>query len=101
MISLGIPRTRQVQPMTPAASTAGITSRPERTVRPVDLAAVRTQRPGDELPSWSDNAGLPLVISRGGIAIFVGEREKRAVTADRSVLVGSPWAHHAPVKAPG
>jgi len=58
-IPLGIPCSGQVQTVMPAAA-ARIASRPERTVRPVDLAAVRAEGAVHELPFWRDDAGLTL-----------------------------------------
>ena len=71
-IPLGVPRPSQVQPIMPAAASARVASCPERSVRPVDLAAVRAEVAGRELPSRGDNARLSLELPRGGVAIFVG-----------------------------
>src|SRR5271170_3018972 len=61
---------------------------PERTVRPINLVAVPAECAGYELPSRRNNAVLPLVLPRRGIAVFVGQGEKRAIIADRGLLRG-------------
>ncbi len=55
-----------------AATSPGITPRPERTVRPINLAAVLAERPGYELPSRRHNGVPPLVLPGGGIAVLIG-----------------------------
>jgi len=86
-IPLGIPCPGQVQTVTPSPAT-GVASRPERAVRPVDLAAVRAEGAVHELPSWRDDAVLPLKLSRGGTPALIGQGKKGPVIADRGMLRG-------------
>src|SRR6202050_2272254 len=61
---------------------------PECTVRPINLAAVRAECAGYELPSRCNNAVLALVLPRGGITVLIGQGEKRAIIGDRGLFRG-------------
>src|ERR1700684_3738466 len=61
---------------------------PKRAVRPINLAAVRAECAGYELPSRRNNCILALVLPRGGIAVLVGQTEKRAIIANRGLFRG-------------
>ena len=96
-VPLRIPGAVQVdaRTTTPAAP-AGITPCPERSVGPVDLAAVGAERAGHKLPARRNDRVGSLQLSIRGVAILVGEGEESSVATDRRLLrrisLGAPTA---------
>src|SRR3984957_8042898 len=88
-VALGEPFSREVQRTSISTITIGVgasrvTALPVGAVGPIDLDAAGIERSRHILPALRDNFSFLVNSSRGGIAVFVGQREIGPAVGDRS-----------------
>ena len=71
-----------------SVAAATLATRPVSSIRPVDLAAIRTEGAADELPARRLNSVGSLQIARGGVAVLICKSEEDTVAGDGGVLAG-------------